>query len=561
MIFKYYNYITPFILFIIIGTFFFPSAGRDDIHITYWAAYSLSNMGEILNYNGDRIEQSSSLLHTIILASINKITSIRIVNIGTYLSIFFGLTTVFLTGKLSILLGQKEYTSKILIATSLPLLYWSFGALETSLVSAIVIFIIIRVIMLATNATVNNYIISITAIFLYLLVRPEAVFVISLFLFIPICIYFFTKEKFNYLLVLLAFTIFFFLVITALRHYYFGSFFPQPVEAKIGTSLIEKFHSGFYYYTQAFKHYPAFFLVIPIIWLLTIKLTDTLKNKTIVIVSSFIITYFLFILSSGGDWMEGARFFVPINAPLIALAIYSFSKYIQLKRIIIWGLIINLLCVILFTMSYSTSSPITNYNYFKSQYSQSDNFSFFEIANRVHYRDIPFIVEFKKILNEVTAANINPKIMSVQAGMVPYHLFQTFYKKAEFIDLWGLSTKHFTSCEVTNALPKRTSGLKMTYDFLVSHKEELKSKCNISLPDIIYDLDNNNLDKLKLLEKSGYTRVFLQTGIIKNNGFYNKIYLNRSDITGGNVNWTQFIVIKTEIANQLSLKSTQFNFK
>jgi hypothetical protein len=38
--------------------------------------------------------------------------------------------------------------------------------------------------------------------------------------------------------------------------------------------------------------------------------------------------------------------------------------------------------------------------------------------------------------------------MSVQADMVPYHLFKEFYKKAEFIDFVGISTKHFTDCKV-----------------------------------------------------------------------------------------------------------------
>jgi hypothetical protein len=55
----------------------------------------------------------------------------------------------------------------------------------------------------------------------------------------------------------------------------------------------------------------------------------------------------------------------------------------------------------------------------------------------------------------------------------------------------------------------------MTYDFFFAHEEELKSECNIHPPEIIYDLDNNNMDRLKLLTSSGYTLVYLQTGSIK----------------------------------------------
>ena len=51
------------VLFLLFGFLFFPAAGVDDAHITYWPAYTLAHSFEIVNYNGDAIEQSSSLLH------------------------------------------------------------------------------------------------------------------------------------------------------------------------------------------------------------------------------------------------------------------------------------------------------------------------------------------------------------------------------------------------------------------------------------------------------------------------------------------------------------------
>ena len=45
----------------LVGLLLFSSTGHDDAHITEWAAYSLARFGEILNYNGQRFEQSSSL--------------------------------------------------------------------------------------------------------------------------------------------------------------------------------------------------------------------------------------------------------------------------------------------------------------------------------------------------------------------------------------------------------------------------------------------------------------------------------------------------------------------
>ena len=44
------------------------ATGQDDTHITYWAARALAEHGVIVNHAGARVEQSSSLLLTLVLA-------------------------------------------------------------------------------------------------------------------------------------------------------------------------------------------------------------------------------------------------------------------------------------------------------------------------------------------------------------------------------------------------------------------------------------------------------------------------------------------------------------
>src|SRR5689334_2064756 len=51
------------------GALLYTASGHDDSHITYWAARTLAASGEILNYNGERIEQSSTLLLVLLLAA------------------------------------------------------------------------------------------------------------------------------------------------------------------------------------------------------------------------------------------------------------------------------------------------------------------------------------------------------------------------------------------------------------------------------------------------------------------------------------------------------------
>ena len=152
-----FKQIFPYIVFLSLGFFFFPSAGTDDNFITYWAAYTLSHFGEIVNYNGERIEQSSSLLHSLILAAFHYFSKFKIENIGNILSIFFGLVSLYCIGKLSQILRQDQFATTILAATSVPLLYWSFGALETSLLAAIVLVFIIAIIRFLSAPTKKHF--------------------------------------------------------------------------------------------------------------------------------------------------------------------------------------------------------------------------------------------------------------------------------------------------------------------------------------------------------------------------------------------------------------------
>ena len=71
----------PSVFLVAVGLRYFVSTGRDDSHITYWPAYTLAHFGDILNYNGERVEQSSSLLHVLVLATFHKLTGVDVVTL------------------------------------------------------------------------------------------------------------------------------------------------------------------------------------------------------------------------------------------------------------------------------------------------------------------------------------------------------------------------------------------------------------------------------------------------------------------------------------------------
>lgn len=56
--------------------------GQDDKYISYWPARTLAEHGEIVNYNGARLEQSSSLSLVLLLAAAYRLTPCSMPMVG-----------------------------------------------------------------------------------------------------------------------------------------------------------------------------------------------------------------------------------------------------------------------------------------------------------------------------------------------------------------------------------------------------------------------------------------------------------------------------------------------
>src|SRR5204862_487427 len=61
-------------VFLIIGFLFLRSTGQDDAYISYWPAHTLAHYGRIINYTGEAVEQSSSMLWVLVLGALAFIT-------------------------------------------------------------------------------------------------------------------------------------------------------------------------------------------------------------------------------------------------------------------------------------------------------------------------------------------------------------------------------------------------------------------------------------------------------------------------------------------------------
>lgn len=116
----------------------FPAGGNDDSCISYWSAYALSEYGRLLNYNGEPIEQSSSLLLVILLAALRSVFGLEPQRAGPLLGIVAGLLTL----PAAVWLGrvsrvQSRYAIPLLLGVWTPFIYWSTSGMETSLVALV----------------------------------------------------------------------------------------------------------------------------------------------------------------------------------------------------------------------------------------------------------------------------------------------------------------------------------------------------------------------------------------------------------------------------------------
>jgi hypothetical protein len=537
----------PYLFLIVLSLAIFSSTGRDDSHITYWSAWSLSHYGEILNYSGQRVEQSSSLLQVILLFIIYKLSGISLPTIGGLLSLLAALYSIWKVGQLADKLDFSKLQSQLFLATSAPFMYWALGGLESTLVAGILVsfyFSYIGTVNKKSKLSFSGVIFWIT---LFLMVRPESIFILGAFYFLLIVMSRFNKKIISINLILFLKTVLIFLLITAWRYWYFGDIFPQPVSAKIGLSmhLIEKLQVGIRYIATSIEQYPLLLIVVAPFYIV-LKMVGaknySFPHENLALLALFI-SYLLFILFSGGDWMEGARFFVPI-IPLLSCLIFIYCKNIfQRKGLFILLVIVNLGCLIGFAKNYSTGVYFGDHSYVINAAGTAQEklkkFSFFELRNRVHYRDINFINATLPVIDHYKRINSNKDfdVLSIQAGMVAYHIFKESYGHLKFIDAMALSTRHFSHCFLAKSWERNSTGVVFRYEEYLKNINQFNNQCSIPVPDFIFDLDNDEGHRASLIEKYGYTIVIVQKGALR----------GAKPFTGGYVGFNQFLAVRNDL--------------
>lgn len=512
---------------LISGFVLFGPTGRDDVYKTLWPALTFAESGQILNYNGEALEQSSSLLHVVLLGSISRLTGINLPDLNFFLILGCGLVAVLLSLRLARRLGVSDLFTLGILAGAQPVFtYWAFGGLD-GVLAAMAWLVFADGLRKCLDQ--KRPLMVILGTLTVILVRPEGCFLLLAALTGAVIYSVFpAKEKLNEGDVNRSETKSLFLVsilgalVTAVmvgwRIWHSGHWLPQTAIAKSGGFGWEKSIEGMRYLWHSTRIHPE----LLVLWAgLCLGVWQGVRKKlnawkALIMITS--IAGIAFVVFSGGDWMENGRFFVPFVPLLLVNAFFQletiFVKWVSLFK---FGWIALSLAGLVWTARYHN----TGYSPFlhsKEKTQQLEAFSngkipFSERYNRVHLRDIQPLAALRLAVDEVYLQKRKPvSVLSQQAGMMAFHLAETHRGKFRFIDLVGLCTSDFTDCAVTKDRGNFRGGLNMDLIYLMQDLPKIEAECGISAPDIVFGLDDEAGSLRQAMIARGYRLAYLQEG-------------------------------------------------
>ena len=331
-------WLPPALVMLALSLLLFPVSGQDDFFITLWPATTLAEQGELLNYNAQRVEQSSTLLWTALLAVGTALSGrdpasfARALSLLAALACAWGLTRWFEPFAPRFEGGRPASRAAWMLACAAPFVYWAASGTEMPLMALLCLAWVACVHAWLHRsqgrARVGIALVSISAA--VVLTRPEggAVLLASLVglaLVRGLCADR-SPRAYPLGLPLLAVAGSSLLLAWA-RLAYFGLAWPLPVHAKIDGSAqrASRVLDGLRYLVAdnglTWLGMPALLACIALALVITPDPRPRLdptsdrqrgEARELALLTSLVAgAYLSFAVTAGGDWMEGGRFIVP----------------------------------------------------------------------------------------------------------------------------------------------------------------------------------------------------------------------------------------------------------
>lgn len=492
------------------------AAGYDDAHITFWQAWTLNHHSALLNYNGERIEQGSSLLHTLCTALLARLTGLDEPTAGHLLALGAGFATVLSLWRIATRLAlSPAWLAPLLTSGSIVFSYWACSGMESSLAALCSLLWVDQCQRGASGGSRWPVAASTAAL---VLVRPEMAIVTPLWLSL-LCL----QNTAYRPLWLLGCTA---VVATLLMRYgLFHQWLPNPVYAKthitgMGPAL-EQLHSGIRYLLRLSRDTPLLLLSMlfgsslaasTLRWLR--PTTNDNKKPHLAPWLLWVWVYTAFIITSGGDWMKEGRFWVPLIPAACLVIASTVSTLVPMAR----HITISLLLLLQVWHGYLFLDRYNN----GMRWSQQERWvtvfpyaSFFERSNREHLRDLPAVAELERWVPRLHHHTQQPvRIMSKQMGFVNYSLGTQYFGQFHVMDMAGLTENSLRQCAVLAQDGFERQGMRLNYRKFFERLPQATLQCGLHAPDIIYDIYGwgETATLPEYLVDRGYRIVFHQTG-------------------------------------------------
>lgn len=519
------------------GFLLYGASGHDDPHINFWVSHTLLEQGQFVNYNGERVEQTTSLLIVLFTALFSKLLQLDLVTAGYLVDIFSSLVCCVLVTRLA-----QRYCPSYLIWPSLltlgstSYLLWSFGGMGAVL-AAMVLLLAATVWADFVNAPVlraSHYCFLSAVSVLLVVVRPEMP-VIIVVASASLCVWFLRAQVqcLRFLQILLI-SLFFSAMLFAWQKYYFDSWFPLPVLAKQATKLAVKLQSGFLYTLICSIVNPVILLILlcaPIVlWLSQGRITHAdsavrTRYTQMLVLLALTGVYVSFVIVAGGDWMQAGRFVVPVipmSALLLTMMVSSAIKKMSLAHFLLLPV---LLVSFSFTKKFVAEQTHGVPAWIPYRLDPShQHYSVFERYNQEHLRDMAVIDHLQELLPALHQRLNRPvSLLSGQAGMVFYWLGQSLYGKVHFYDLRGLVEGAFTNCAFLDGVKRNSMGMGWSYEDFLPLLPKIKQYCGVEPPDVIYDLDSLHSSFAAVFSQYGYVMIHREEGFAIRNPIENML--------------------------------------
>lgn len=517
-------------LLLALGFLLLGPTGRDDVYKTLWPAKTFGETGRILNYNGDPIEQSSSLLHVVMVGAMFRLTGWGLPDLNFCYVLACGLLCMALATKLARNIGlQVAPWAGILLGGQAVFVYWALGGLDAVLAALAVLALVHVMGQAQASARVGKRLGRATAMVLaagmVVTARPEGAFVAGLGLALAASLATWRKaeawrwelRRLGGALALVA------LLATAVgcwRLWHSGQVVPQPVVAKAGGLGLGKLLDGLRYLAwETYRHPELLALWMGMATGTVALVRGHLRSLPYRLAWAMAVAAIGFVVASGGDWMENGRFLVPIIPLMVLVTLVEVEALTpRWRQGLLWAWLAASLAGLAMTARlHSTGySPLLHSK--DSLQGTAASFSFTERYNRVHLRDVAPLQALRQVVAARYAQAGKPvTVLSQQAGMLPYHLACTHFGQFRFMDLVGLCTADFTDCTVTQGRGNYRGGLNMDLVYFFDDLDRLRAECGIQAPDIVFGLDDQDGTLRKHVMAQGYRLVDVQAGLMPMN--------------------------------------------